>query len=118
MKPKDDSLYLRHMRDLAHKAISKVVDMTRDEFDADENLQLAVTHLIQTLGEAARLVSNELRERHSETPWHRITGMRHRLVHDYMSVDLDVVWTVARSYLAPLIAQLDQVLIELERDRK
>ena len=110
MKPKDDFIYLRHMRDLSAKAVSKVTGLNRQQFDADENLQLAVTHLIQTIGEAARLVSPEFRDQHPEIPWHRITGMRHRLVHDYMSVDFDVVWKVATTNLGPFIGQLESLI--------
>ena len=110
MKPKDDWNYLRHMRDVADKTIHNVAGLSRPQFDGDENLQLAVTHLIQTIGEAARLVSPEFRDQHPEIPWHRITGMRHRLVHDYMSVDFDVVWKVATTNLSPLWSQLDLLI--------
>jgi uncharacterized protein with HEPN domain len=54
--PNDDSVYLRHMLDLCLKIESLVRDKTRDEFDKDEVLAFALTHLVQTVGEAARRV--------------------------------------------------------------
>jgi len=54
---KDDGVFVGHMLDLAESVIGKVAGMGRATFDADENLRLAVTHLIQTIGEAARRVS-------------------------------------------------------------
>ena len=55
--PKDDKVYLIHMLELAQRVRHKVNGVTRAQFDADDNLQLALMHLIQTIGEAARMVS-------------------------------------------------------------
>jgi uncharacterized protein with HEPN domain len=104
--PKDDGVYLGHMFDLARKAMAKVQDKPRADFDADENLRLALAHLIQTIGEAARKVSPETCASHPELPWAKITGMRHKIVHDYMSLDEDLVWTVATVHLPELAALL------------
>ena len=53
---KDELVYIGHMPDRARKATSKVVGKTRAEFDLDENLRMALAHLIQVLGEAAALL--------------------------------------------------------------
>lgn len=50
----DDLLYLGHMLDMARKARSFVEGKTRAEYDEDEILRLALTYLLQTIGEAAR----------------------------------------------------------------
>lgn len=89
---KDDLLYAGHMLDCARDAISLLGGRTRHEFDSDKALRLALTHLLQTIGEAARRVSSEFRSRHDSIPWNAIVGMRHRVVHDYMNVDEDIVW--------------------------
>ena len=51
--PKDDSVYVGHMLDTARLAAAKVAGISREAFEADENLRLALTHLVQTIGEAA-----------------------------------------------------------------
>jgi uncharacterized protein with HEPN domain len=51
--PKDDLVYVGHMLDTARKALGKIRGKDRSEYDRDENLRLAVTHLIQIIGEAA-----------------------------------------------------------------
>jgi uncharacterized protein with HEPN domain len=84
---KDDTVYLGHMLDQAHTIAGKVQGKTRAEFDADENLRLALAHLVQTIGEAARRVSDSTKTACPEVPWRQIMGMRHRIVHDYMNVD-------------------------------
>ena len=55
--PKDDLVYVGHILDVARRAHEKVATIDRAEFDADENLRLAVTHLIQVIGEAASRIS-------------------------------------------------------------
>jgi uncharacterized protein with HEPN domain len=107
---KDDSLYLGHMLDQARKVVGKVEGKTRADFDADENLRLALAHLVQTIGEAARRVSEATKEDHPEVPWRNIAGMRHRIVHDYMNVDEDILWTVATVHLPTLADQLSAMV--------
>jgi uncharacterized protein with HEPN domain len=69
---------------------------------------MALTHLIQILGEAARRISPVLQQSHPEIPWKQIIGMRHKVVHDYLHVDYDIVWAVVSTDLPPLIAQLEK----------
>ncbi|MBL7686039.1 MAG: DUF86 domain-containing protein, partial [Deltaproteobacteria bacterium] len=78
--PKDDNIYLGHMLDTARQAVFKATKSTYNEFKLDENLRLALIHLIQIVGEAARRVSPQFCERHPEIPWKAIIGMRHKVV--------------------------------------
>jgi len=82
----------------------------RRSYDADEDLRIVIAHLVQTIGEAAARVSAPTRESHPEIPWRRITGIRHRIVHDYMDVDYDVLWQVATGDLSLLISQLERIV--------
>jgi uncharacterized protein with HEPN domain len=100
------------MLDRARKIIAKVAGRNRVEFDNDENLQFALAHLIQTIGEAARKISPETRGADPDIPCKRIMGMRHKIVHDYMDLDLDVVWNVATKHLPTLVAQLERLFPE------
>jgi uncharacterized protein with HEPN domain len=103
---KDDLVYVAHMLDTAEKAVQKVVGVDRTAYDANENLRLALAHLIQTIGEAARRVSPGFQKAHPEIPWPQVIGIRHKVVHDYMHVDFDIVWAVATTDLPPLIERL------------
>ena len=107
---KDDLVYVGHMLDTAEKAVHKIAGIDRSAYDADENLRLALAHLIQTIGEAARRVSPGFQQAHPEIPWTQIVGIRHKVVHDYMHVDFDIVWDVATADLPPLITQLRPLL--------
>ena len=83
---------------------------SRDELAADRKLQLALTRLIEIVGEAASRVSQETRLRHPEIPWPQMVGMRNRLIHGYDTVDLAVLQSTVGVDLPPLVAQLDAIL--------
>lgn len=105
---KDDLLYFGHMLDAARGACAAIEGVSREAFDADENLRLAQVHRIQIIGEAARRVSPEGRAAHSEIPWHQITGMRNRIVHDYLNIEYSVVWEVVMRDLPTLVSELER----------
>jgi uncharacterized protein with HEPN domain len=105
-----DSVYVGHMLEMARKAVAKTERVTHGVYERDENLRLALTHLVQVIGEAARCVSREFCDEHPEIPWQDIVGMRHKVVHDYLGVDDDIVWQVVTGDLPPLIASLEKIL--------
>ena len=104
-----DLVYVGHMLDMARKAVSKTQGISRAAYDADENLRLALIHLIQTIGEAGRQVSREFRDNQSDIRWADIIGMRHKVVHDYLGVDDDIVWQVVTDDLPKLVTVLEAI---------
>jgi uncharacterized protein with HEPN domain len=107
---RDDDVYVGHMLDLARKITGKVTGLNRETFDRDENLRLALAHLLQTIGEAGRRVSRDYQGAHPEIPWGGIIGMRHKVVHDYMDVDEDVVWKTSIEEIPRLVAALEHLV--------
>jgi uncharacterized protein with HEPN domain len=70
----------------------------------------SLIHLIQTIGKAARRVSPEFCKSYPDIRWADIVGMRHKVVHDYLGVDEDVVWRVATEDLHELIVALEPIV--------
>ena len=112
----DDLIYAGQMLDMARKAQQLVAGKDRAAYDADEVLRLALTHLVQVIGEAARHVSSEFQAAHTEIPWSVIIGMRHKVVHDYLAVDEDVVWQTVLHDLPDLIQLLEAIVPPEEPD--
>jgi len=106
---RNDLVYTGHMLDVCRLIVSKVSGKTRADFDANEDFRVALAHHIQTLGEAARRVSPEFQQAHPHVPWKKIVGMRHRVVHDYLHVNYDVVWDVATVNLPALLVVLEDI---------
>ena len=69
-------------------------------------LQDAVVRQLTVLGEAAKRLTPQVRERDSSIPWRQLFDLRNRLVHVYDHIDLDLVWQIAAHELAPLRAKL------------
>jgi uncharacterized protein with HEPN domain len=81
-----------------------------EDFCRDQMRQDAVVRQLEVIGEAARFLSEELRNRYPQIPWQDIIGMRHKLVHDYFEVDLRIVWDTVRFGLPQLKAWLREIL--------
>jgi len=105
--PRTDRLFLGHMLDTLERITELVGRTTKEEFDGDWVLQSALMRELEVLGEAAGRLSAEFVKLHPEIPWREITGIRHKLIHDYFEVDTAVVWRTATKNVpevAPLLA--------------
>jgi len=91
------------MYDYARKVATRLEHVSREDFDANDDLRFAIVHWLQIIGEAARRVSPEI-------AWTEIKGMRHRIVHDYTRVDFDRVWTTATKDVHTLIEALSKIV--------
>ena len=65
---------------------------------------------MQIIGEAGRNVSRAFSDGHPEIPWNEIVGMRHKVVHDYLGVDEDIVWQVVTQDLPKLVVSLERLV--------
>ena len=111
-----DLVKCEDMRLHAERACRYLGSRTLDEFLADDMVQAAVVRCVEVIGEAARLVSTETRDRTPRVPWPLIVGMRHILAHDYGIVNLDKVYSVVTEHLPPLVEELAAVIAALERE--
>ncbi len=103
--PKDSAVYVGHMLDTCEKIIGKLDGKSHDDYERDENLRLALAHLVQVVGEAARRVDAAFCAAHPNIPWRQIVGMRHFIVHDYMNVDEERLWDTVTNDIPALSAQ-------------
>jgi uncharacterized protein with HEPN domain len=103
------------MRNTAIEVIGMVKDTSRNEYDRDRKLRLALAHLIQIIGEAANHLSDAFQISHPEIPWEDIIGMRNRIVHEYLGIDENLVWDTATQDLEELVQALERPLAEEER---
>lgn len=73
-------------------------------------LIMAVVKCVEIIGEAANQVSSAARTELKEISWRDMIDMRHRLVHGYYDINLDVVWSTLQEDLPPLIRMLQAIL--------
>jgi len=94
--------------DAAREAISFAQGKVREDLDSDRMLVLALVKDIEIIGEAACRIEPETRDQLSNIPWDDIIGMRHRLVHAYFDINLDILWRTLQEDLPQLIAALEK----------
>lgn len=112
MSRRDPKVRLLHMRDYARRAVDMGQGQRREDLDSNEMLRLALTHLVELVGEAASQVHADVQAQYPQILWPDIVGMRNRLIHGYDVVDLDLLWDTVETDLPPLIAQLEIIFKE------
>lgn len=106
---KDNRVRIRHMLDSAREAVDLIQGKFRPDLDTNRILSLALVRLLEVLGEAANRVSPKTRQQNPQIPWSQIVGLRHRLIHGYDTINLDILWKILADDLPPLIAQLERI---------
>ena len=112
MTPPDDRARLAHLREAAEKAILHSRGTSRQGLQEDEVLRLALTKLVEIVGEAAKQVSQPTRDAMPSVPWSAAARMRDRLVHHYFDIDLDILWATVTEDLPALLDLLPDPPIE------
>jgi len=101
---------LRHMLDAAKEAIKFTVNKSRKDLDRDRMLTLAIIKSIEIIGEAASKVSESCRSSYPVIPWIDIINIRHRMIHAYFDVNLDIVWETTQTDLPSLVEALEGII--------
>jgi uncharacterized protein with HEPN domain len=112
LSPRDRE-HLHDMLEWAGRAQRFVLDLSREEFRLDQRTQSAVLHALLIVGEAASRIDDSTRDALPLIAWHEIRGMRNRIAHDYLSVDLDQVWRTVSIDLPALTTALEAALSRL-----
>jgi len=102
---KDDSVYVEHILESINR-IAAYVEDDKSQFYRSTLIQDAVVRNLQVLAESSQRLSDEFKSRLTNIPWRELSGFRNILVHDYLGIDLDAVWSVVEQDLPQLRASL------------
>ena len=116
MHPIRDVDYLGHIRDAIAKIHRYSIDKSETEFMASELVQDGVIRNLEIIGEAVSKLSPELKARQADVPWLEVSGMRNRLIHGYMSVNLNIVWDTVVKVLPEFLETVNEILNSLATD--
>ena len=95
-------------------AIAKIERYVRglDEagFLDDDKTADAVVRNLEIIGEASRQLPETYRDAHTDIPWHNMAGLRNRIVHDYIGIDLQMLWHIIQNEIPPLKSNIQSLL--------
>jgi uncharacterized protein with HEPN domain len=103
---KRDPANLWDMLEAAERIQHFLRGKTFEDFLRDDMLRAAVERNLGIIGEAARRISEELRQEHPEIPRRKIIAQRNVLIHEYDDIDYQEIWQVATFHLPRLIDQI------------
>lgn len=109
----DDRLHLFYIRQQIQD-IERVTALGKETWLADRDDQAAVLFYMHTLSESAIKLSKRLHDQHPEVDWDQIRGFRNRIVHDYIGIDLQIVWTTIQTTLPILREAVEAIIASLD----
>ena len=98
---KNDEVYLAHIHECIRR-IEENVSSGKTEFMRSHTLQDAVLRNLQTMSEATQRLSDSFKVSHPEIEWFKISAFRNVLVHDYLGIDLEIIWLIIEQDLPGL----------------
>ncbi len=105
-----DEFYLKSMLESISYIQSFLKGITQKRFATDIMVNSATLKQFENLGEAAKKISDKLKENCPDIVWSRIIGTRNILIHNYLKVDLDQIWSTAKNDLPLLKKQITDIL--------
>jgi uncharacterized protein with HEPN domain len=96
-----DRTYILHILECIDR-VERYANNDRPRFDADPMVQDAILRSLQVMAESSQRLSEEVKATQSHIDWRAISGFRNILVHDYLGVDLDLIWQVIKQELPVL----------------
>ena len=110
---KDDRVYLKHIL----RCITRILEYTaggRESFFASPLIQDGVIRNLQTLAESSQRLSARVKDAHASVDWKGLAGFRNVLVHDYLGVDLELVYRAVEEDIPKLKLACETALLPLE----
>jgi uncharacterized protein with HEPN domain len=109
---KSDGVYLQHILDMIGR-IENAIGVGKETFLASQLHQDAVLRNLHTMTETTQRLSADLKSAHPEVDWAKLAAFRNVLVHDYLGIDSELVWTVITRDVPEFKRDITKIVREL-----
>ena len=109
MSERPVNLLLDDIREAIERVERYTAGMSFATFAHDEKTVDAVVRNLEIIGEAARRLPDEFKDRHSEIEWYKVVGLRNRIVHEYFGIDLEIIWQILHQDLPVLQTSIRRI---------
>jgi uncharacterized protein with HEPN domain len=108
----EDLAYIEHILDCIAKIEAYTENLDIEDFVKNNLVIDATIRNFEVIGEATKMISENLKQSYFEIPWKEMTGMRDKLIHDYLGVDVDVIWETIQDDIPLLKEFLNKIIRE------
>ena len=102
MSKRDWKILFEDIIESINKIELYIKDLSFEDFSSNTQVIDAVVRNIEIIGEASKNVPQEIQDEFKDIPWQKIKGIRNRIVHEYFSVDISIIWFISENELEPL----------------
>jgi uncharacterized protein with HEPN domain len=102
--------FVEDILDGMNKAEILLEGVSYSQFETDFRINFAVVRALEIIGEAAKRIPEQVRQRYNDIPWKGMAGMRDRIIHGYDNVDLQIVWDVVKRDIPQLKPKIELLL--------
>ncbi len=106
MSDREWHFYIDDMIDFAQQVSNYTAGLNQEAFFANRLVHDATLRNMELIGEAATHVPAEVRQTFTDIPWRQIIATRNRLIHGYLGIDADTVWSIVQSDIPALLPAL------------
>jgi len=94
-------------------AIGRILEYTQEcdfaDFKRDYKTVDAVIRNFEIIGEAAKKIPDEIKERYSDVPWNEMYALRNRISHAYFGIDYEIIWDIITNHLPENRLQIEKI---------
>ena len=102
--------YVEKIIDDINFCIKHLEAISLQEFNMDEILSSAISFKFVQISENVKKLPLSINEVYPTIPWNKISGLRNRIVHDYGSIQLDIIYNTVKDDLPKLIVDLNEII--------
>lgn len=109
MSKRPVNLLLDDISEAIDRAERYIKGLSFDAFSKDQKTIDAVARNLEIIGEAANRLPGDFKESNVNIEWHKVVGLRHRIIHEYFGIDLEIIWQILHKDLPSLQQALSNI---------